>query len=171
MQDKVVELLAERGVKVTDIADIVHELQAPYHPDLPYEVCCENVLRVLEKREVQHAILTGIALDVLAEQKALPQPLQAMMEQDEPLYGIDEVLALSITNVYGSIGFTNFGFLDKAKVGIIGVLNRHPTQIHVFLDDVVAGVAAAAAARIAHEYGAKKYSGYSEENQAAGEAG
>ncbi len=40
-----------------------------YHPDLTIDECTLNVNRVLAKREVQNAILTGIELDVLAEQK------------------------------------------------------------------------------------------------------
>jgi len=157
MQVPVVDDLQSRGVEVGDIADIVFQLQTKYHPDLTMADCHESVLRVLEKREVQHAIWTGLALDRLAEQKLLPQPLQSMMEQDEPLYGVDEILALSVTNVYGSIGLTNFGYLDKTKLGIIGRLNNDTAQIHVFLDDLVASVAAAAAARIAHQHQAQSY--------------
>jgi phosphatidylglycerophosphatase A len=133
------------------IARIVQELQRPYHPELTLEDCRDSVLQVLKKREVQHAIFTGIALDMLAEQRALPQPLQSIMERDEPLYGVDEVLALAVTNVYGSIGLTNFGYLDKTKMGVIGRLNNHDSQIHVFLDDLVASIAASASARIAHQ--------------------
>ena len=153
----VYDQLARRGVQITDIVDIVYQLQLPYHPDLTRASCEESVHRVLEKREVQHAIYTGIALDTLAEQKQLPRPLQEIMEKDEPLYGVDEILALSITNVYGSIGLTNFGYLDKTKLGIVGKLNDHPTEIHVFLDDLIAAVAAAAAARIAHQHHAASY--------------
>lgn len=153
----VVELLAQRGVTVDDIADIVYELQKSYYEDLLLADCKDNVMHVLGKREVQHAIYTGVALDVLAEEKALFQPLQSIMEHDEPLYGVDEILALSITNVYGSIGLTNFGYLDKKKIGIIGKLNNHDSQIHVFLDDLIAGVAASAAARLAHQHVAKSY--------------
>lgn len=157
MRQHVIEQLQSRGVVISDIADIVYELQKPYHPNLTLDVCVKNVHSVLEKREVQHAIYTGIALDVLAEQKALPEPLQTIMEKDEPLYGVDEVLALSVTNVYGSIGLTNFGYLDKRKIGVIGQLNNHGSRIHVFLDDLVASVAAAAAARLAHQHHAKSY--------------
>lgn len=155
--DRMVEKLKDRGVTVQHIADIVFRLQQKYHPELELEECLASVLHVLEKREVQHALYTGIALDELAEKKALPQPLQSIMERDEPLYGVDEILALSITNVYGTIGLTNFGYLDKVKVGVIGTINDRKDQIHVFLDDLVAAVAAAAAARIAHEHGAKAY--------------
>lgn len=157
MHVQVLEQLRTRGVCVEDIADIVFKLQKPYHPLLTVDECTESVLQVLAKREVQHAIYTGIALDTLAEKGALPAPLQSIMEQDEPLYGVDEILALSITNVYGSIGLTNFGYLDKTKMGVIGKLNNHPSQIHVFLDDLVAGVAASAAARIAHHHTARSY--------------
>lgn len=73
------------------------------------------------------------------------------MERDEPLYGCDEVLTFSITNLYGSIGFTNFGYLDKIKPGILGILNDRSTgKVNVFLDDLVGAVAAAAASRLAH---------------------
>jgi len=153
----VIKQLQERGVEVDEIADIVYQLQLPYHSTLTREDCRASVLHVLAKREVQHAIFTGIALDVLAEQKLLPEPLQGIMEEDEPLYGVDEVLALAITNVYGSIGLTNFGYLDKTKMGVIGRLNDNKEQIHVFLDDLVASIAASAAARIAHQYETQSY--------------
>jgi len=67
------------------------------------------------------------------------------------LYGVDETMALGITNVYGMIGLTSFGYLDKMKPGILQKLNEKGKGIHVFLDDLVAGLAAAASARIAHQ--------------------
>lgn len=157
MRKMVADMLQSRGVAVADITSLVYQLQLPYFSDLTLGECEENVHRVLEKREVMHAMITGIALDVLAEQKLLPEPLQTIMENDEPLYGVDEILALAVTNVYGSIGLTNFGYLDKTKMGIIGILNDHPTHIHVFLDDLVASVAASACARLAHRRTAKSY--------------
>lgn len=143
--------LGKRGVTVDDIAEIVHSLQLPYNPDLRLEECEESVRTVLRKREVQYVLYTGIALDELAERKLLPKPLQEIMETDESLYGVDETLALGITNVYGMIGLTSFGYLDKVKPGIIRQLNIKGERIHVFLDDLVAGLAAAASARIAHQ--------------------
>ncbi|WP_149453301.1 phosphatidylglycerophosphatase A family protein [Pasteuria penetrans] len=144
------QLLEKRGVRIRDIAEIVYDLQSPYNPSMEIQECLESVEAVLHKREVQHALITGIAIDMLAEERKLSGPFQTIMDSDEPLYGIDEVLALSITNVYGSIGLTGFGYLDKQKTGIIKALNDHPDRIHVFLDDIVAGLAAAASARIAH---------------------
>jgi phosphatidylglycerophosphatase A len=64
-------------------------------------------------------------------------------------------MALSIVNVYGSIGFTNFGYVDKAKPGIIGVLDKEgkePNRCNTFLDDIVGAMAAAAASSIAHRF-------------------
>ncbi|WNS74811.1 phosphatidylglycerophosphatase A [Bacillus sp. DTU_2020_1000418_1_SI_GHA_SEK_038] len=149
--------LQERGVSIQDIAELVFFLQEKYHPDLQMSVCIENVERVLSKREVQNAVLTGIQLDVLAEKKQLSEPLQHVVEIDEGLYGVDEVLALSIVNVYGSIGFTNFGYIDKLKPGILKDLNdKSSGKVHTFLDDIVGAIAAAASSRLAHRaHGAK----------------
>ncbi len=147
-----IELFKKRGVQLEEIAEIVYNLQQPYHPGLTLDECLESVQTVLKKREVQHAVITGVSLDQLAEQKILPEPFQTIMELDEPLYGVDEVLALSIINVYGTIGLTSFGYLDKNKQGVLTRLNNHDEEIHVFLDDIIAGIAAAAAARIAHKY-------------------
>lgn len=149
--EHMLKLLAERGVQAADIATIVYDLQRPYNASLTLEDCVESVLAVMEKRDVQYTLLTGIALDELAEKKLLPQPLQDIMEQDESLYGVDEVLALGITSAYGMIGLTSFGYLDKEKVGIIRKLNEKGKHVHVFLDDLVAALAAAASARIAHK--------------------
>ena len=105
----------------------------------------------MKKREVQNAIITGIELDKLAEQELLSEPLLTILMKDEGLYGIDEILALSIVNLYGSIGFTNYGYLDKIKPGVIAKLNeKDGKQCHTFLDDIVAAIAAAAASRLAH---------------------
>lgn len=151
MKDKIIRMLEERGVPLAKIVEIVFLLQTPYFPDLTPEECHGAVEAVLGKREVQHAILTGLALDVLAEKELLPRPLLDIIKNDESLYGIDEILALAITNVYGSIGLTSFGYLDKTKMGIIGDLNnvKH-RQVNTFADDLVAAIAAAASAKIAH---------------------
>lgn len=149
-----IDLLNERGVRISDITDIVYDLQKKYVPDLTMEVCEDAVDRVLSKREVHHAILTGVELDRLAEQKKLSEPLQSLIDGDNPLYGIDEILVLSICNVYGSIGLTNFGYVDKIKPGIIGLLDKLGKEddnvCHTFLDDLIGAIAAAAASSVAH---------------------
>lgn len=146
-----VEKLKDRGVGINDIGEIVYFLQKDYVADLDMETCIESIMAVLSKREIIHAILTGIALDELAEQGLLPEPLLGIVMRDEGLYGIDEIIPLSIVNVYGTIGLTNYGYLDKEKIGIIKELDsKKGVKCNTFLDDLVAAIAAAAASRIAH---------------------
>lgn len=147
--------LSERGVELIDIAELTCDLQKQYVKDITVEICLAHVERVVMKREVQHAVLTGLELDILAEQGKLSEPLTSMLMNDYGLYGIDEVLALAIVNVYGSIGFTNFGYVDKLKPGIIGRLDeegKEEGRCNTFLDDIVGAIAAAAASSIAHKY-------------------
>lgn len=151
LYQKSIEVLNDRGVTIQDIAELVKKLQEPYDPEIKLEECIENVEHVLKKREVAHAILTGVALDQLAEQKKMPEPIQSIIDRDEGLYGIDEILPLSIVNLYGTIGLTSYGYLDKAKSGIIKELDtKKDGKVNTFLDDLVAGIAAAAASRYAH---------------------
>lgn len=146
-----IDMLNKRGVTLKDIGELVMYLQSRYYDDLTIEMCIENLEQVLTKREIVHAVLTGIALDELAEKKLLPEPLQTIVANDESLYGIDEIIPLSIVNVYGTIGLTNFGYLDKEKIGIIKELDvQKNEECNTFLDDLVAALAAATASRIAH---------------------
>ncbi|RNB87738.1 phosphatidylglycerophosphatase A [Brevibacillus fluminis] len=145
------ERLAERGVTVQDIAEIVFLMQSPYHPQLTMEPCIASVHAVLEKREIQHAILVGVELDILAEKGLLSEPLQSIIASDEGLFGCDETLAIGSVFGYGSIAVTTFGHLDKQKIGIIRKLdNKASGRVHTFLDDLVASVAANASSRMAH---------------------
>lgn len=147
------DALNKREVDLLELAKILYTLQSPYHGDLTVEECFEHIQKVLHKREVQYAILTGIALDELAEHKKLPQPLQKAIDTDEGLFGIDEILALSIVQCYGTIAFTNFGYLDKEKPGIIGEYNdKDNGEVHTFLDDLLSAIVAAAASRLAHSH-------------------
>ena len=74
-------------------------LQERFIPKLTIEEATQNVRIVLRKREVQNAVMTGIALDKAAEANSLEEPLQKIIAEDEGLYGVDEVLAFSIVNV------------------------------------------------------------------------
>ncbi|RAL26049.1 phosphatidylglycerophosphatase A [Thermoflavimicrobium daqui] len=143
--------LKDRGVTIEAIAEIVHEMQSPYAPDLKMESCVESVLAVLNKREIQHAILVGIELDLLAEKNMLSEPLLSLVRNDEGLFGCDETLALGSVFGYGSIAVTTFGHLDKHKIGLIKQLDtKKGGPIHTFMDDLVASIAAAASSRLAH---------------------
>lgn len=150
-----VQRLQERGINLEDIAQITLDLQIKYLPNLSFEFCLEHVKKVVMKREVQNAILTGLELDILAEKGLISEPLSSMLLNDYGLYGIDEILALAIVNVYGSIGFTNFGYVDKLKPGIINKLDTEGKlegRCNTFADDIVGAIAAAAASSIAHRF-------------------
>lgn len=158
LEQKARELLVERGVAIKDIGELVYFLQKDYIKNITLEECIESVNAVLTKREVHNAILTGIQLDIMAEQGNLIDPLQEIVSEDEGLYGIDEILALSIVNVYGTIGFTNYGYIDKIKPGILKELNSHDgVHVHTFLDDIVGAIAASAASRLAHSHPGKSH--------------
>ncbi|MFG3612452.1 phosphatidylglycerophosphatase A family protein [Rummeliibacillus stabekisii] len=145
------EAISRRGVLISDIAEIVFEMQYPYSNGLTLAHCIQSVERVLNKREVQHAILVGVELDELAEKGMLSQPLQQLIESDESLFGIDETLAIGSVLTYGSIAMTTYGHLDKQKIGIIKKLDtRDGTGVHTFLDDLIASIAASASSRLAH---------------------
>lgn len=145
------DALERRNVTIEDISEIVYEMQSPYNEGLTMEHCIQSVERVLTKREVQHAVLVGVELDELAEKKMLSQPLQAIIESDEGLFGVDETLALGSVFTYGSIAVTTYGHLDKQKIGIIERLDtKVGGKVNTFLDDLVGSIAACAASRLAH---------------------
>lgn len=151
LEKRTYDLLTERGVTIEDIAQIAFSLQSKYSPSLTLDDCIENVHAVLRKREVQNAVITGIEIDIAAEKGLFSPLLQDMLMRDEGLYGIDEILVLSIVNVYGSIGLSNFGFVDKTKPGIIKKLDsKSRNRCNTFIDDIIGAIAAAAASRIAH---------------------
>jgi len=152
MLQATLDALYRREVNFDEMAEVLYDIQYKYHQGLTVSECKEHIMKVLEKREVQNCILTGIAIDELAEKKLLPEPIQGIIERDEGLYGIDEIMALSITNIYGTIGLTNFGWLDKEKPGIIGRYDsKRPGVVHTFLDDILCAIIAAAASRLAHQ--------------------
>lgn len=153
MQELCIKMLNDRGVTLEDIVECVIYLQAGYNSAMNPEETMEDVLSILDKREVQNTIMTGIAIDIAVEQKSFGnEQIRDIIAVDEGLYGIDEVLAYSICNLYGSIALTNFGYIDRVKPGIIGVLNEeHEGRCNTFLDDIVGAIAAAAASKSAHK--------------------
>ena len=152
MLNRCINALSSRDVKLEDIAECAKLLQGKYIEDLSDEDVMNNILAVLSKREVQYALLTAIELDMLCEEgKYHDKELEHDVLNDVGLYGIDEVLAYGICNIYGSIALTNFGYIDKIKPGIIGKLNDdHSLRCNTFLDDIVGAISASAASRLAH---------------------
>ena len=145
--------LKERGVTIENMASMVYKLQKKYNNNLKYSDCLEAIDKVLSKREVIHAVLTGINIDELVEKKKFDNEINETIFNDNSLYGIDEILALSIVNIYGSIALTNFGYLDKIKPSVIGKLDRIGKSLnhcHTFLDDIICAVVASGCSKIAH---------------------
>lgn len=153
MKDKCLSLLRQRGVELGDIIDIVFDLQRPYIQDLTREEIEEDILQILDKREVYHSLITGIAIDVAVENKSFgDDDICQAIRNDYGLYGVDEVLAYGICNLYGSIALTNFGYVDKLKPGVIGRVNDDKSRCNTFLDDIIGAIAASAASKIAHTH-------------------
>ena len=97
MFEKCWNLLNSRGVAQEDMADLVFFLQSKYYENLTREEVNNALDRVMHKREVQNAIITGIALDLGAEKRTLEDPeLTGILRADEGLYGIDEVIGFSL---------------------------------------------------------------------------
>lgn len=148
-----INLLNERGIELSDIVECVVFLQEGYNPNINREMIMEDILGILDKREVQHTVMTGIAIDKAVEDKSFGNEVICdIIMTDAGLYGLDEVLAYSICNLYGSIALTNFGYIDRVKPGIIGKLNEPKEGVcNTYLDDVVGAIAAAAASKHAHK--------------------
>jgi len=145
--------LEQKGIKIDDIAEITFDLQKSYINDLKIEHVKEEVINVIKKRESINAILTALLIDEVVEKNLADKDICKIISDDEGLYGVDEILALSIVNVHGSIALTNFGYLDKVKPGIIKKLDdlgKNKIHCTTFLDDIVCAIAASAASRLAH---------------------
>lgn len=146
-------LLEKRGINLEAIAEIALEAQIKYNPNLTLDYAKECLNKILNKREVQLTILTGLSIDIACEQGAFDDTvLGGIIRRDEGLYGIDEALALSITDVYGSIAKCNFGYFDITKPGIIGKLNDKMKngRVNTYADDLVAALCGATCARLGH---------------------
>ncbi|NLW14674.1 MAG: phosphatidylglycerophosphatase A [Erysipelothrix sp.] len=157
MRQLCIDLLKERTVELEDIVECVAYLQEEFNSHIDREIIMSDIMGILDKREVQHTVMTGISIDMAVEQKNFGNKIICdIINEDNGLYGIDEVLAYSICNLYGSIALTNFGFIDRVKPGIIGELNKHKDGVcNTYLDDVVGAIAAAAASKHAHKGVAK----------------
>ena len=143
--------LLERGVKIEDIAKIAYRQQGKYNPNISMADCIESVEKILSYRDIFHIVQLGIEIDRLTEEGLFRSPIQDIMRADLGMFGIDEIFGLSVAQMYGTIGQTNFGDIDVNKPGIVKELNDSGKgdQCHTFLDDVVGALAAAASTRVA----------------------
>lgn len=147
------DLLLERGVEITDIAQIAYNQQSKYNPKTTLKTCIESVEKILSYRDIFHIVQLSVELDRLCEEGKLRSPIQDIIRADLGMFGIDEIFGLEIAKMYGTIGETNFGDIDVNKPGIVKELNERgkpgSSECHTFLDDVVGALAAAASTRVA----------------------
>lgn len=144
--------LLERGVTVRDIAEVAYHQQGKYNKDITMSLCIESVEKILSYRDIFHIVQLSIEIDRLTEEGVFRSPIQDIMQADFGMFGVDEILGLSIAANYGVIGQTNFGDIDVNKPGIVKKLNDAGKDLkvcHTFLDDVVGAIAAAASTRVA----------------------
>lgn len=146
----VINELKRRHVTVEDIANITYELQHKYNPSLVIDDYANAIDKILHRHDVLSNAMVAFELDNAAENHKLAEPLQTIIERDESLFGVDELLAIGITNLYGTIGITNFGYVDKLKKGVIKRLDEDARYVNTFADDIVGAVAVAAGAKLAH---------------------
>ena len=153
MQKINTEKLLERGVTIEEIAKIAYQQQYRYNKDIKMEDCVESVEKILSLRDVFHLLQLGAEIDRLTEERAFRGPIQAIMEYDLGVFGVDEIFGLDIARLYGAIGQTNFGDIDVNKPGVVAKLNEEgkmgSKHCHTFLDDIVGAIAAAASTRVA----------------------
>ena len=149
------EQFEKRNIYIADMAELVFDSQQRHIEGLDYEDAVRAVEAVMKKREVRHALLVALALDNLAMDNALPEPLQTIVAEDQPLFGVDEDIAVATSGLNGSIATTNYGHLDVSKPGIVGRLNQDQKDgkmITTFLDDMISAITAQAMGKLAHAY-------------------
>lgn len=150
--DFVVHRLNERGVTIDDLVNLTFKMQNEFIKQLTKEECHEAVVDVMHKREFLNNAMVGLELDRLADEGHLEQPLQDIIKNDAGVFGVDESLALQIAEMYGTIGVTNFGYLDRVKSGIIKAYDRDDSHVNTFIDDLLGAIVAAACGKLAHHY-------------------
>lgn len=141
------------NINLNDMVPTIYNLQKDHIKRLTYKDCKNSLISVLHKREVLHILLTGFNLDMASEQHKLDPTLQYILKNDEGLYGVDEDLAVSLVELYGSIAVTNYGYLDVHKHGLAAELDQTPYR--VFSDDLISALIACAASKLAHQNGNK----------------
>lgn len=150
--DYVITELAAKGVTLDVIAEITYGLQHAFLPDVTLPEYRAEVVNVMHKRELLNNAMVGLNLDKLAAAGQLDEPLLSIVKNDAGVFGVDETLAAGIATLWGSIGITNYGFVDRTKPNIISELDNEGDEVNTFIDDIVGAIAAAVAGKMAHKY-------------------
>lgn len=148
------EYLNDLGIgSYRQLAEIVYEEQRDYIFGLTRNKCLSAVLDVMSNREMQHAMLVAIELDSIAQEAAnhdggvtrQGNPVIQLLVDDDPGFGVDEHIAMSVAGRFGSIATSNFGYLDKVKPGVIGEIDAMD-RVTTMIDDMLCAVVASAEA-------------------------
>lgn len=144
----------KRDISVEEIAYHAWEHQKQFNDDLTVADAEMAVHKVLSKREVRNALMVALAIDNLASAHQLPEPLQTIIAEDNPYFGVDEMLAIDgIAQLYGSIAVSNFGYLDVHKSNAAKKLDsaqKNGGRIATMFDDCVSAIQACAEGYLAH---------------------
>lgn len=146
----VVQELDKRDINVQTVGNAAYQMQHQYYPNVTVEQFGRELNEVLKKREVLNILATGLALDNLAQSKQLPEPLQEIVENDLGEYGVDELLAIGLSQLYGTISTTNYGHADKEKIGLALKLDNSFGKINTYADDLFLALSSAVVGRFGH---------------------
>lgn len=145
---------AKRDISLAMIAQHAYDHQVQFNPGITIDEAQMAVGKVLKKREVLNALLVALTLDNLANEHKLPEPLQTIIAEDNPYFGVDEMLAINgIAQLYGSIAVSNFGYLDVHKSSTARRLDQNQKnggRIATMLDDCISAIQACAEGYLAH---------------------
>lgn len=148
----IIDYFSTHGVTVTEMAKEAREDQLKHGVQAPLEAYEKAIYDALHKRDIDSAIMCGIALDHLCSQHLLPEPLQSIMWNDAPAFSTDETLAIVPCLQFSGIAVTNFGARDVHKKGLAKEIDEKEGVCNVFLDDYVSALIAIAEAKVAHKY-------------------
>lgn len=141
---------ADQGITIKEMALEAKEDQDKHGVNASLDTYIKAIENLLHKHDVMNIVMTGLSLDRLAEQDLLPEPLQTIVENDFPLYSVDELLCISLTGLYGGIAMTNYGAMDVHKKTLAKRVDESKDHVNCFLDDFVSAIIACAEAIVAH---------------------
>lgn len=142
------------GVDLHEIAKQAVDHQRKYLPELTYQDGYKRIYAILHKREVLNALTVAIQLDKLANKGMLDEPLQTIVKNDCGVFGVDETMAISLAQLFGSISVTNYGKLDVDKseeAKKLDEMQKSGKKITVFTDDMVSALQASVESSLAHK--------------------
>lgn len=142
---------AAQGITIKEMAQEAKSDQDKHGVDASLDTYIKAIQNQLHKHDVMSIIMTGIAIDRLAEKNLLPEPLQTIIENDLGLYSTDELLSIALTQMYSGIAVTNYGARDVHKTKLAKRIDESKTHVNCFLDDIISAIIAGAEAAVANK--------------------